>query len=417
MVKLRQKTRKSTQKKKNAQSEMTRLGYALRALGGLGGKMAGGLVGMPNAGGSVGTNLGAALSKWLGSGDYTVSTNSIVQKAQTPMGSIPSMHNDSQSIVVRHKEYLGPVLGSTGFKVQSVYSINPGVAQTFPWLSQVASRFQEYRIKGAVFHYVPTSGTSVSGTNPALGSVMIQTSYRANDSQPTSKIEMMNEYWACEGAPSETFCHPLECNPKENPFNVQYVRNHDVPEGDSVLMYDIGKTFLATSGMPATGNPVGDLWVTYEVELKKPVLYSNVALSATSSFVRFAGVPTSLSLYSGAVTESGNVDVTAGETAYVLDMKFPNSGTYIVTTMVRATGSTSWTTTGTPTVTNAVLSGIDVEGVLKIQAANFSSGQGFMVTYGITVTEPHKTVSVSLGTSSWSVTGGINSFVSITQRS
>lgn len=251
--------------------ELTRLGGALRSLGGLGGKMLGGLVGMGGAGGSLGTDLGASLSRWLGAGDYTVSSNSIVQRASAG-ATIPSMHKEGQTIVVRHKEYLTEVLSSTAFAVQTQYSINPGLSTTFPWLAAIAQQYSEYRVKGMVFHYVPTSGNAVTGTNPALGSVMLQTSYRASETAPTSKVELLNEYWASESVPSEGFCHPIECDPKENPFNVQYVRSTAVPTGDSVLMYDLGKTTLAVSGNLADGNVLGDLWVTYEIELRKPVL-------------------------------------------------------------------------------------------------------------------------------------------------
>lgn len=252
-------------------AEVTRLGGALRALGGLGGKMLGGLIGQSEAGGSLGTGLGASISRWLGSGDYTVSSNSLVSRVQAS-GEVPSMHKEGQTIIVRHKEFITEVIGNTSFNVQQQYPINPGLSTTFPWLAGIASQYSEYRIRGMVYHYVPTSGNTASGTNPALGSVMLQTSYRANEVAPASKVEMLNEYWASEGKPSEAFCHPIECDPKENPFNVQYVRGTAVPTGDSPLLYDLGKTTLAVSGQQATGNVLGDLWVTYEIELRKPVM-------------------------------------------------------------------------------------------------------------------------------------------------
>jgi hypothetical protein len=149
--------------------------------------------------------------------------------------------------------------------------------QTFPWLSAIAESFSEYTIKGLVYHYVPTSGSAIAGTNNALGSVMMHTSYRATEALPTSKHELLNEYWACESVPSEAFCHPVECDPKENPFNIQYVRNGELPSSESRLMYDLGNTVIATSGQQTTGVVLGDLWVTYEVELRKPVLYTGTA--------------------------------------------------------------------------------------------------------------------------------------------
>lgn len=278
MVKSKQVAKKRTMVRKK-EKELTRLGTALRALGTVGGGALGGLIGQSSVGSSIGRNLGATVSRWLGSGDYSVKYNSLL----SPDGTIPAMHDNSQSVVIRHKEYLGEIKSSQTFTTQMAYSLNPGLSYTFPWLADVASRFQEYRIRGMIFHYIPTSGSAVASTNPALGSVMMQTSYRASDTDPASKVEVLNEYWASESKPDTAFCHPIECSPEQNPFKVQYVRTGAIPAGDNVLFYDLGKTFICTSGMQTTGNPVGDLWVTYEIELRKPVLTSEVNSNVESA--------------------------------------------------------------------------------------------------------------------------------------
>jgi hypothetical protein len=184
------------------------------------------------------------------------------------------MHRAKQSIIVRHKEYVGDIYSSTSFALQQSLSLNPGLPSSFPWLANIAQSYQEYTWKGMVFHYIPTSGDAINGTNPALGSVMIATSYRATAPVFTSKQVMLNEYCSSDGKPSESFVHPIECDPKENPYNVQYVRGSAVPSGEDQKTYDLGTTVISTSGMPATGNIVGELWVTYEVELKKPIMTS-----------------------------------------------------------------------------------------------------------------------------------------------
>jgi len=225
---------------------------------------------MSEGGGSLGAGIGAALSRWLGSGDYTVTSNSIVQRASA--GMIPAMHKEGQSITVRHREFITEVRGATTFTIRNEFDLNPGLSTTFPWLSGIASQYSQYTVKGLVYHYVPTSGNAVSSTNAALGTVMLQTSYRATEAAPTSKVEMLNEYWSSESKPSEEFCHPIECNPKENPFNVQYIRSGSLPASENQLMYDLGRTTVAVSGQQANDIVLGDLWVTYEIELKKPVL-------------------------------------------------------------------------------------------------------------------------------------------------
>lgn len=272
VIPVTQKKKKKSKMSKKENQEMTRLGSLLRNLGAIGGSSVGALVGHPLAGGAAGRSLGAVISRWLGSGDYQVSQNSFLP--QSGSNNIPMMHKSGQSVVIRHKEYVCEVMGSTSFQRKLTLSINPGNPQLFPWLSGIAGFFEQYRIKGMVYHYVPTSGTAVSGTNPAIGSVMLQTSYRANATPPSTKVEVLNEYWSSEGAPNVEFCHPIECDPKENPFNVHYVRQGPVPDGDSELLYDLGSTHICTSGMPGA-NVVGDLWISYEIELLKPVIYSD----------------------------------------------------------------------------------------------------------------------------------------------
>jgi len=324
-----------TKRKLAKRREVTRLGSALRALGGLGGSAVGSLVGMPMAGAAHGTSLGATLSKWLGSGDYQVNNNSIVQQTLRGTSSIPSMHNNGQTVVVRHKEFVTEVRGSIAFKVRASFELNPGRAATFPWLSAVASRFQEYRIRGLVWHYVPSSGSAVSSSNAALGTVMLQTSYRSNDSEPINKAEVLNEYWSSEAVPSEAFCHPIECDPKENPFNVQYVRTGSVPDGDSTLLYDLGRTHLCVSGQQVSDTVLGDLWCTYEVELKKPIIESNVTSPTRAADVLTNGVVTSASYFNGSTTIRGGLDVTAN----VKTLSFPPqlTGIFMVTLTILAT--------------------------------------------------------------------------------
>ena len=253
------------------------MGQVIRGLGALGGGAVGNMFGYADEGKATGRSLGAAISKWLGCGDYTVKANTLVHGSPA----IPMMHQSGQSIIVRHKEFLGDVIGgSTGanFNIGSRYYLNPGLAASFPWLSSVAQQYQEYSWKGIVFHFVSTSGQSVASTNTSLGSVMLHTDYRVTAPAPTNKQELLNEYFASDAKPAESFIHPIECDPKENPYNVQYVRAGAVPAGEDAKTYDLGVVNVATQGLPSNNLNVGELWVSYEVELKKPQLTGGVTL-------------------------------------------------------------------------------------------------------------------------------------------
>lgn len=356
MVVLRNKRKKMQPRKRGAppasvaKQEVSALGKAIRALGGVIGSAGGAALGVPIAGGSVGTSLGGALSRWLGAGDYTVGANSVVTKSLKAASSIPSMHNGAQSIVVRHREYLGEVRSSAAFSVQQSFPLNPGNASTFPWLSGIANRFQEFSIKGAVFHYIPTSGSAVSSTNAALGSVMLQTSYRATDIPPTSKVEMLNEYCSNEVVPCDSMAHPIECDPKENPFNVMYIRTGAIPPGENLLMYDLGITHLAVSGCQTTGNVIGDLWVTYEIELKKPLIASNVTYGTLSAGGLLTGVGLTLPLPFGTVARTLVGSLPAVTLNNTITLPKGSVGKYQV--WVAVAGSTLVATYGTTTFAN-----------------------------------------------------------------
>nr|WPR18543.1 MAG: capsid protein [Chemarfal virus 233] len=261
-----------TQAKQKKKSTTT--GKVARAAGATVGYITGGIPGAV-----AGFRAGAAISKWTGNGDYTVSQNTIMKSALRASTGIPMMHKANQSVIVRHREFIRTVTSSTAYAVQAVLPLNPGIALTFPWLAALATNYQEYSIKGMVFHYVPTSGM-VTGANTALGTVMLQTAYRATDADPVSKYELLNEYWAAECAPCDHMAHPIECKSSETVLGARYVR--DGPVTDDLMFYDYGKTIVATQGQQTNGQAIGDLWVTYEVELRKPRLHASLGRSADS---------------------------------------------------------------------------------------------------------------------------------------
>lgn len=302
---------------------------------------------MPSSGGSVGHSLGATLSKWLGSGDYEINKNSIVD--QNMSSSVPVMHKGDQSIIVRHREFITTVNSSQAYQVQNSFDINPGNPYLFPWMAGIAARFQEYKVRGMVFHYVPTSGSAVASTNSALGAVMLQTSYRASDTPPATKIEMLNEYNSNEAVPCDAFCHPIECDPKENPFNIQYVRSNTLPGSEDKLLYDLGTTHVAVAGCQTTGNPIGDLWVTYEIELKKPIVASNITNPFKTFGLNVAGAANAASIFTGTQVSYGSLGVTAAANTITFDKGVTGSFMIIVSMRGPFTG-VSWSTP--PALTN-----------------------------------------------------------------
>jgi hypothetical protein len=242
------------------------------------GEMVGGGIGAAIAGGP-GALIGGALGKGAhkmfkqltGFGDYTVAENSLMLASG---GMSPPMIVNSirgGGFIVRHREYIKDIRASTSFTVET-FPINPGIINTFPWLSQIAGSFEQYRLRGAVFEFKSLSSDAVlsTATSSALGAVIMATDYNVLGAPFANKMEMENYEYACSAKPSCSFLHPVECKRSLTPVSELYVRTTAVPSNADARLYDLGLFQIATTGMQAAAGVAGELWLTYEVELLKP---------------------------------------------------------------------------------------------------------------------------------------------------
>lgn len=222
---------------------------------------------------SFGARLGALLGDGAqkliktitGFGEYHISSNSISNRHGPP----PQFLKNGGAVSVTHREFLTDITSSTDFNLHS-FPINPGVDTTFPWLSSLAENFEEYRMRGIVFEFISTSATAVSSTNTALGAVILATSYDPDSPAFPDKQTMESTLFVDSGKPADSMVHAVECDPKVSQFTVLKTRTSaDVPS--TLIPYDMGLFQIATAGMQAA-SVIGELWVTYDVELLKPRL-------------------------------------------------------------------------------------------------------------------------------------------------
>lgn len=199
-----------------------------------------------------------------GSGAYSSSQGMPARSAQQ----VPYMHSKGNSFCIRHREYIGDIGGTVAFDVAK-YRVNPQDPVSFPWLSQVAAAFEQYHFKGLAFEYVPTCGDALSSSNNALGTIIMAMNYNAADSLASSKPQLLEQMWAVSGKPSDHKLMFVECARPENPVSVLYTAA-DLPISYDPRLYDLGFLQVATQGMQIDGVGVGELWVTYDVELIKP---------------------------------------------------------------------------------------------------------------------------------------------------
>lgn len=300
------------------------------------GNIAGGVVGnmiAPGIGGGIGAKAGGFIGKALGQGfraltgfgEYTVHENSLLY----PDRMIPAFGADS--IRVTRREWIADINSSTAFS-NNFFAINPGLSDTFPWLSAIANNYEQYHFNGLVFQFDSTSSDSIASTTDlGLGQVVLATDYNAADAAYVNLPQMLGSMFSNSGKPSESIMHAIECAPSEQAQKLYYVRSGDNPEGTDIRMYDLGSFQLATQNMPGVYTGMGQLWVSYDVTFYKSVQNNQLGYSLnTDKYILTApAVTTAYFGTSRALADHSNLGTTVTGTK----ISFPptvSSGYYLV---------------------------------------------------------------------------------------
>jgi len=269
-------------------------------------------------GGVVGA-LGG-LSGALGIGDYT--TNAIVNDGQGAAEHVPSFApSGASSVTVSHKEYLTDIYGTAaGQSFQnSAFSLNPALQSTFPWLSQLAQNYDEYTIKQLIFTFRSSIAPIGSSGTGQVGTIIMATQYNAGEEPFSDKETMMQYDGAMSAKVIDGLISGVECDPAQNSGSYgKYTRAGPPPAGQDVKTYDLGVFNCAVTNIPATyeNQSLGELWVSYTVELRKPKFFSASGLGIKRDvFYRVGAIPIGdAGFATGTVTTmpSGATDVAIG---------------------------------------------------------------------------------------------------------
>jgi len=237
-------------------------------------------------GARIGAQAGAYIARIMGQGDYKVNSNTLLTNTGPP-----SFATNGDDVIVKHRELVKDVTSSINF-FNSSYLINPGNNVLFPWLSQIAKSFEEYEFLGLIVEYKSTSGSAIASTNNALGSVVISTDYNCENANAASKRAMETMEFSTSAGTDTTFIHPVECAKTRNVLPRQYVTSavstDNVP-GDPRFYY-LGNLQVATVGQQQSDVNIGELWVSYQVRLSRPVSFGLVTTELENDVVPSAHI-------------------------------------------------------------------------------------------------------------------------------
>lgn len=179
-----------------------------------------------------------------------------------------------------HREYVGDVLssasntsGSSSFSLLPLY-INPGNPQLFPWGSTIALNYSNFRFRAIKFEFISTSATALSSTNTALGLVFGRTQGDSTIAPDVNSLQMLNSHGTHKANPSQSWQYVVDCSKSAGAMGTtsQVATPDALPSNqDSRLYYPNGFFEIASQGMQANNVNLGQLYVTYVVDLIRPV--------------------------------------------------------------------------------------------------------------------------------------------------
>lgn len=227
----------------------------------------------------------------FGSGDYTIGGeapgpgpgNSLTVASDQAA----RFNSSAKSTRVAHREFcfnlMSPAVAGD-YQVQS-FQVTPTNEDIFPWLSNIATGWQKFRVRGLTIEFKSTS--SEYSTSVALGKVII--AHNANPRYTGFRTEQQLEQ--CEGVivgkPSTSILCAAECDDayKQMPWhqmNGNFVyQNVDSGEVDPLLTA-MGVILIGVSGVPTPNIKLGEIWVSADIELFNQAAVQN---ASTDQFV------------------------------------------------------------------------------------------------------------------------------------
>lgn len=278
-----------------------------------------------------------------GMGEYAVNNDAAGNHLINGMGhSVPtfaSAGDETGALTVQHTEYIKDIYGiefsgdsPTTNMSSDIVVINPGKSESFPWLSQIAANYEEYEIKQLMFCYKSKVSDNLTSSDGQIGSIIMFTEYNANDAMKKTKQQLLQAYGTTNALiNTNDVLHGVECDvTKLKGDGHKYIRTENLSTNADKSDYDWAKLQVAVVDTPQqlSNQVVGELYVSYTVILRKPRLFTTLALNLQEDQF-YIEIPT---FAPDNVGYDNNVKVAAAETNSIgCVMKKVGAGTYDVT--------------------------------------------------------------------------------------
>jgi hypothetical protein len=255
--------------------------------------------------------------------------------ATQQIGRGPIVEATSKKCVVRNRELLASIQGSSNFVVQRRFALNPGIPASFPWLSTMAKSWEKYVFRRLKFEYYTRTGTQTAG------SVLLSPDYDAADVAPATEQVASSYNGTVEDAPWKDMKIDLPMSRMHEKGEPKFVRTGPLAANLDIKTYDAGNMHVCTTDGAVVS--WGKIWVDYEVEFTIPSLPPNGGLGLGGSIVaNGSGVVPANPMGSAPIVDANAEDISIDDLSNVT---FATAGTYLAVLSLAGSVITDFTLT------------------------------------------------------------------------
>lgn len=202
----------------------------------------------------------------------------------------------SDCICIKHKELFDWPTGQSPYTVNAFLSVNPANSAVFPWLYRVAMNFEKYQFRKLKFTYYPRCGAT------QIGQAIMALDPKSSDSAPVS-LQVLSTYHVRSQGP---MWKEFGINIPQDVIGggLRFVRPAAFSAAGIASLYDVGRFIFATDGANPASATIGELEVSYEVELHLPASPPETPVPA--AYINGGGAASSSNLF-GATPAAGGL--------------------------------------------------------------------------------------------------------------
>jgi len=201
---------------------------------------------------------------------------SIMLSQKMPLFS--SSREDPPNTII-YEERIATIYSTINYTTAS-YRLNPGLPTTFPWLSSIASSYENYRCLGMVVQSRSLLSEAAQSANGVVGEWGLCSEVNPTAAAPATYNAFTTHSFSDTQRGTEPCITGVECDSRKNP-NTPWKQVSFPGDTTDKHFTDQGVVHVATQGYPANGIAVGSLWVTYKIAFNNPV--SNAISTGVSS--------------------------------------------------------------------------------------------------------------------------------------